>query len=243
MIRSRRKLKKKQKIQVLFGRVINHLIKRNIKMKIYRPIYFIVIIEIFLCFSCSHITNTLKKNGCDINVAQIWNNDSNRLKIIGKRYNSIGQLVDNKGDSTTFGVYDFYKNGALKSYRFFVSDSLYGYREELDTAGNITSIEGSPLVTHLYRQVNSSIVEFTFLFSSLNTTFHNITIRTNTGIQFPVDLLDNAAFTNMKSVTFSLPVVKNFNSIEIFTSGDFTNTCLNKQWNLRDTVNFKKAVL
>lgn len=212
-------------------------------MRISNILNYIAVVILITLLSCSHAPNEQKNITCTINLTRLWKNDSNRLKISERRNRKITQLVDKKGDSVTFGVYDFYSNGQLQSYRFFVSDSQYAYKEELDSVGNITVIEGSPVVTHLYRKIDSSIVEFTFLFSSLNTDYKNITVKTNTGVQFPANLLDNAVFTSMKSVTFYLPVAKTFNNVEVFTTGDLINTCLKKQWTLKDTVSFKRAVL
>lgn len=212
-------------------------------MKIRIILNYIAIVILIALLSCLHTSNEQKNIGCGIKLTWLWKNDSNRLKVSERRGGKITQVIDRKGDSVTFGVYDFYSNDQLKSYRFFVSDSQYAYKEELDSVGNITDIEGSPVVTHLYRKIDSSIIEFTFLFSSLNTDYKNVIVRTNTGVQFPVNLLENAAFTNMKSVTFYLPVAKTFNNVEVFTTCDLINTCLKKQWTLKDTVSFKRAVL
>ena len=47
----------------------------------------------------------------------------------------------------------------------------------------------------------------------------------------------------MESVTFDLPVAKDFQNIQIFTTGQLTDTCLKKQWILTDTAVFKNMFL
>lgn len=206
--------------------------------------YFTAIIISCIFFSCTHEPKEIANANCVINIAQLLKKDSSRLEINDRTKDGIiTQLVDKTKDSVITGSYYFYPNGSLKSYKFFGLPSTYQYNEEYDSLGNITLIEGSPLVFHFYRQIDSTIVQFTFLYSSLRKEYKYLTIKTNTGIQFPAELQDNMTFTNMKSVTFDLPVTKTFKSTVIYTDCQLFNTCLNKQWVLKDTATFKDKSL
>lgn len=193
---------------------------------------------LFLQLSCSPIPNK-KNDDCAITINELLQNDGKRLQVNDRENGVINQLVDKTSgidDSVTVGAYYFYPNGILKSYKFFASSNKYQYNQEYDSLGKIILIEGSPLVLHMFRGIDSSIVRFTFLFSTLHNEYRNINIKTNTGIQFNANLVKDPVFTNMNSVTFDLPVVKSLKRLEIITSGELYNTCLNKQWNLKDTL-------
>ena len=91
---------------------------------------------------------------------------------------------------------------------------------------------------HLYFPIDSSVVRFIFLFSTLHKNYENIVIRTNTGIKFRPVLIDNTDFRFVKSISFDLPVAKTLNSTIIYTDCHLTNTCLNQAWALKDTATF-----
>ena len=198
----------------------------------------IIALILALLSSCSPVSNK-KKNDCTITVSQLLEKDGNRLEVNDRENGVIRQLVDKTdktNDSVTVGAYYFYPNGILQSYKFFASATKYQYNEEYDSLGNITLIEGSPLLLHIFHNIDSSIVRFTFLFSTLHKEYENINIRTNTGVQFGAYLVKDPVFTNMMSVTFDLPVAKTLKKVEIFTTGELLNTCLDKRWALKDTL-------
>ncbi len=213
------------------------------KRKMKSIIIYVNIILITIFSSCSTTLNDKKNTNCGISITQFLENDSTRLQVSERANGVIIQLVDKSNDSETLGSYHFYPNGNLKSYKFLTSATKYSYNEEYDSTGNITSIEGSPLLLHLFRKIDSSIVRFTFFFSTLNKEYKNIIIKTNIGVEFNAELLSNVVFTNIKSVTFNLPVAKNFKDVVIYTNCELINTCLNKQWALKDTATFKDASL
>ena len=207
-------------------------------------IVYVSIIVISIFSSCSPLQKNKDNPNCGISITQLLKADSNRLEVNDRANGVITQLVDKSNDSVTFGVYYFYPDGKLQSYKFFASSTKYQYNEEYDSkSGNITLIEGSPLLLHLFRKIDNSNVRFTFFFSSLNKEYKNINIKTNTGVEFDAELLPNAVFTNIKSVSFNLPVVKTFNNVEIYTNCEITNTCLNKQSILKDTATFRDTSL
>lgn len=211
-------------------------------MKEYK--FYFAIILVCMISSCSDKPKEIANANCVINITQLLKKDSSRLEINDQTKGGIiTQLVDKTKDSVITGSYYFYLDGSLKSYKFFGLPSTYQYNEEYDSLGNIILIEGSPIVFHFYRQIDNSIVQFTFLFSTLHKEYKYVNIRTNAGVQFPAELLDNTTFTNMKSVTFDLPVAKTFKNTIIYTDCQLFNTCLNKQWALKDTAIFKDKSL
>jgi len=218
-------------------------LKKNSKMKIIRFYFGITIISTTIMYSCLRSKETVNLD-CKFSINQLLQDDSSRLQINDRTNDGIvTQLVDKTKDSVTTGAYYFYPNGSLKSYKFFSLPSTYQYNEEYDSMGNITLIEGSPLVLRLYNQIDSLSVQFTFLFSTLHKEIKNVKIKTNTGVQFPAELLSNATFTNMKSVTFNLPVAKTFKSTVIYTEAQLFNNCLQKSWLLKDTAKFEDKSL
>lgn len=205
---------------------------------------YITTITLWVFFSCTNEAKQKKNDNCVLNITELMKKDSNRLIVNDRTENGvITQLIDKTNDSVITGAYYFYPDGLLKSYKFFGLPSTYQYNEEYDTLGNITLIEGSPLMAHFYRKIDDTDMEFTFLFSTLHKDYKYLTIKTNTGIEFPVELLDNATFTNVKSATFKLPVAKSFHSTIIYSECQLFNTCLNKKWSLKDTTSFKDKPL
>lgn len=194
--------------------------------------------------SCTGKQKKIMESNCLITYNQLFKSDSIRLQISKKNGDGIiTQLVDKSNDSSTGGVYYFYPDGTLQSYKFFTSKTRYQYNEEYDSLGNVILIEGSPLVLHTFRKIDSSIVRFTFLFSTLNKEYRNLNIRTNLGVQFNAELFKNSIFTNVQSVTFDLPVARTFSKTEIYTNCLLVNSCLDKQWALKDTLSLKDATL
>ncbi len=197
-----------------------------------------------ILYSCSEEPKKKTSNNCEITLSQLLTNDSSRLQVNDRaKDGTITQLVDKSKDSVIVGAYYFYPNGNLQSYKFFASTKTYDYNEEYDSSGNLTLVEGSPLVLKSFRQKNDSVVRFTFFFSTLHKEYSNVNIKTNNGFEFAAELIKNPVFTNIKSITFDLPVAQTFSNTEIYTSCHLTNTCLNKQWSLRDTATFKDASL
>ncbi len=199
-------------------------------------IFLTVSIWILILASCSEVQKKGKE--CAIEIKQLLNKDSNRLEVNYREKGIVTQLVDKTRDSFTFGAYYFYPNGILQSYKFFALPSKYQFNVQYDSVGNIVLMEGSPLVLHMFRIIDSSTVRFTFLFSSLQTAYENVDVRSSTGIHFKPKLFDNAVFTNMKSTTFDLTEGKSSEPIEIFTTCEIINSCLNKTWTLRDTFQY-----
>lgn len=199
---------------------------------------------VLLCalISCSQSDNA-KNNTCIITLESLLSKDSERF-VINDRYKngSTSMLVD-KGLDSCFGAYYFYPSGVIKSYKFLSLPATYFYSEEYDLNGNVISMQGSPLVLHSYRKVDSLDVNFTFFFSSLHWQFKKISITTNIGINMEPVLLDNAVFTNVKSVTFKLPVAKNLIDLRIVTTGLMINKCMNKELALNDTATFSNIKL
>lgn len=205
---------------------------------------FLSIIALSIFYSCSEKSKKKTSNDCEITLSQLLKNDSSRLQVNDRAEDgTITQLVDKTNDSVVVGAYYFYPDGKLKSYKFFASAKTYDYNEEYDASGNITSIEGSPLVLKSFRQKNDSIVRFTFFFSTLHNEYNNVNIKTNNGFEFTAELIKNPVFTNIKSTTFDLPVAKTLRNTEIYTSCHLINNCLNKQWSFRDTATFKNSSL
>ncbi|MBK7885211.1 MAG: hypothetical protein IPJ81_16530 [Chitinophagaceae bacterium] len=203
---------------------------------------FLIIIIVGIC-SCSDFSDKNKKTDCRISVTQLLQNDSNRLEIIKRVNNVILEVRDKTRDSIIGGVYYFNSSGMLREYKFFSSPNHCEYKEEYDSVGKITLVEGNPLVLHLVQKRDSSTISFTFLFSTLNWKYKDIIVRTNTGIQFTPILLENPVSTNMKSVTFELPAVNDIENIKIFTTGQMINSCMEKQFTLKDTATFANMKL
>lgn len=209
----------------------------------YKKFYF-SIVALSILYSCSEESKKKVNNDCEITLSQLLKNDSSRLQVNDRaKDGTITQLVDKTKDSIIVGAYYFYPDGKLQSYKFFASAKTYDYNEEYDSSGNITLIEGSPLVLHSFRQKNDSVVRVTFFFSTLHNEYSNVNIKTNNGFEFTAELIKNPVFTNIKSTTFDLPVVKTFRNTEIYTSCHLINICLNKQWSLKDTATFRDSSL
>jgi hypothetical protein len=201
-----------------------------------RLFIFIFIISTALILCACHNKKEEKKDDI-VTISTLLEKDSSRLNLEFEKGKIIG-MWDKLADTSMYGYYTFYPSGELKSYKFFSSSIIYGYNEEYDSLGKTSLVEGNPLVLHGYKKIDSISVGFNLLFYSLKKDYQSIVVSTNTGIILQPQLYKHQIFTNIKTASFTLPVVKSFHQLKIFTKFSFIDSSSLKRQIVMDTIRF-----
>ena len=148
--------------------------------------------------------------------------------------------IDN--DSSLGGSYSFFKSGNLQLYLFFRDKDKYSYSEEYDSLGNLIKKKGSPLVE--YRVINQTkdSIFLAYFFFSLNKKYEDLSIATNINYEPSLVMFKSKFYSNMKVITFGVPLYGVKSDIYLYTKGIVRDTLLNQREYFTDTNYFKLNV-
>ena len=198
---------------------------------------FIIAISVI---SCKSKDSTV----CQYKLAELLQSDSPKV-VVTYQNDTLYEVKDKvKDNSFSSGVYTFDKKRNLRFYAFFVNENQYRFSEEYDSMGNLIKCEGTPLVEYrLWKRNNDTVLFNAFLFS-LNKTYENIEIITNSQDTIRPNLLYKSdIYTNMKCFSFTLPIAKNINELILYSKGVVTNVCTQQKEFFSDTVSFRGVIL
>jgi hypothetical protein len=155
--------------------------------------------------------------------------------VLRRDKKSILGIEDYGRDKIKAGAYYFFPDGKLQYYRFFETDSAYDYEEEYNEEGELINSTGNPLVDVRIREVgmDSAIVGY-FLFS-MNKNYRNAKVMITNGRVLYPNLVDDTAYSNMKSFFLSLNT-KNLSRFKIIFSCEYENPCTSETHSIVDTL-------
>ena len=177
---------------------------------------------------------------CVTNISELLKSNPDQVFISDSLSSDGSEIRDKDFKSNMSGVYTFYSNGNLKSYRFFANQNAYTYDEEYDINGNLIKVEGNPLVNTKIKEVNRDSITFNCYFFAMNKIYQNLEILINSNNRQMVELMPDTLYSNMKSVHWGFNT-KESSKILVCISYNLRNSCTGKTEMLHDTISLVKT--
>lgn len=187
-----------------------------------------------LLFSCN-----FKKSDCQVYADDILKSNHGKVYVADREKGTILGISDYERDKEKSGVYYFFPNGRLKSYKFFETDSAYDYSEDYDQDGQLINMTGRPLVDVAIREVDGDSAVISYHLFSLNKTFENARLTVNTNTPVNVRLTDDTLYSNMKRTSIGINT-KKLIRFRVYFSCDYLINCTAKKLRLDDTLSLVK---
>jgi hypothetical protein len=194
------------------------------------------ITALFLLFLSSCYNNA--STNCIESISQLLKMDSNNT-FISKDFTLDSPVIKDRGKNGLAGEYSFFKNGNLKSYKFFASLTAYTYNEEYDVKGQLLRTDGIPLVKTIVREVNKDSVLLIWYLFSLNKTYQEMDANTKEKMNYQIELKEDTTFSNMKRASFGFSL-KDFSEFEIYIHTKYRQTCNDSIKQVYDTLSLIK---
>lgn len=141
-------------------------------------------------------------------------------------------------DSIVGGYYEFYKNGNLKEYSFFIDTSIVVYREQFDSTGKLMYKYGEP---SLYRNAyvdGDSVILKVYLFT-LNKKYTKALLRINNKLYGSANMISDTLFSNTEIAYFAFKKPNQEEKLEGKISFEYQNYCTGEYSAFSDSVLLK----
>jgi hypothetical protein len=179
---------------------------------------------------------------CELDGNIIFNESKGMLLILDSINGKILSLKDRGLDSIKGGVYFFYPNGRLESYKFFQTTRAYTYNEEYDPGGYLVKVEGKPLVDVKIKEYRKDSIGVSFFLFGLHKIYSPVSVVVNNNSKLIISPTKDALFSNMYTGKFSV-LTKELDHIEMVLTVDWKGECLNKDGNFNDTIVLRRDTI
>lgn len=189
-----------------------------------------IVLLIFFLTGCIQSDQT-----CVFTKDELLKKDGDKVFATKITKSGFSDFRDKGKDSITSGYYCFYNNAHLKSYQYFADMKTYVYSEEYDAKGNLSKIEGTPLVHNFVKLIADSLLIKLYFFS-LNKHYKKINVITSDNRNLDLKLSDDTLYSNMKIASFAYNGLKEDKDIISYIDVEYENICTHESRIFRDTI-------